>query len=169
MRPGSARILDSVIWSLERYVAPELGSPFARSVLATVGNLLRHLQLRAEREAELLWEDNGDLERVLAETLDRVGTRPELAAALGDLPERMRAVLQRPAEDAFPTVARLDARSAALGSALEELIRALGAVRERFDADPVYRECRAAIRAYLARRLERDDALVTPAFTGSRR
>lgn len=171
MKPSTADIIDSIIWSLDTYVAPEVQAPFASSVLLTVGNLLRHVKLRAQQETILLVEDNADLRAVLQESVKRL-------AADGQLREQVQAALaaasaaveSRPGE-AFspPSVEQLSDASDALRQALDDLIRALGDVPSALQRREGYSDTRQHIRGYLARQLKREGSLITPAFTGGRR
>ena len=171
MKPDTPEILDSILWSLETYVEPEVQSPFGRSVMVTVGNLLRHVKLRAETEAEILFEDNDDLERLLTRLVARFEAHPELSKVLESTLAGVRAVLAAGDEEKkhFPTVARLSARAEALRQSLDDLLKALGSVRFDFPSDETYIGSREEIRAYLARQLQRADQLISPAFVGGRR
>lgn len=171
MKPNNEQIIDSIIWSLKTYVAPEVRSPFGSSVLMTVENLLRHVKLRVGSEAQIVAEDNTDLEEVLRTVLDRLGDDSELANASANAAAAVREALDAGsrAEPDKATLEQLNARSLALREALDSLLHALSSVRARFRDAPAYRDCRQAIRNYLARQLEREDALITPAFTGGRR
>lgn len=169
MKPNTSEILESVIWSLQTYVEPELQSPFARSVMLTVANLLRHVKLRAESEPQLLAEDIRDLAAVLGRATGRLGGEAPLSLAVGQAVERARGTLAEPGVEPVPSVATLAARSEALRECLDVLLQALSAVREHFEDDPRYADTRQDIRRYLARQLEREGQLVTPAFIGGRR
>lgn len=171
MKPDTPEILDSILWSLKTYVEPEVQSPFGRSIMVTVGNLLRHVKLRAESEAEILFEDNDDLERLLKRLVERFEAHAELNNALGSALDRVRAALDAGVEDKqrFPTVARLNARAEDLRHSLDDLLKALGKVRFDFASDLTYTGSREEIRSYLARQLQRADQLISPAFIGGRR
>lgn len=171
VKPDSSRIIDSIIWSLRAYVAPEIRSPFAASVMATVENLLRHVQLRVSLEPQLRWEDNADLRELLEHLLERLESHPRLASSLGGALAEARAGLAADPHDpaAFPSIDDLIARAEILRRILDTLLAALLEVRESCADDPLYLNCRREIRAYLARQLEREDRLVTAAFSGSRR
>lgn len=171
MKPDTSRIIDSIIWSLDNYVAPETSSPFAASIMATVQNLLRHVALRACIEPELRWEDNADLDSVLERVMQRLENHPQLAATLREaLAETRKAVRDnRPDPAVFPSIDRLTARALALRAALDSLLKALIAVRDSYRDEQAYLDCRQEIRSYLARQLMREDQLIRPAFTGNRR
>jgi hypothetical protein len=171
MKPDTSRIIDSIIWSLEAYVVPETSSPFAASIMVTAQNLLRHVGLRARIEPELRWEDNADLESVLERVLHRLERHAQMAATLREaLAATRKSMLDnRPDPVAFPSIDRLTARSLALRTTLDGLLKALIAVRDRYCAEQTYLDCRQEIRNYLARQLVREDQLITPAFIGNRR
>ena len=171
MRPNTPEILDSIIWSLQTYVKPEVQSPFASSVLMTVENLLRHIKVRDESEVVLLVEDNLDLEEVLEKLHNNLITHPELSRVLTKELEEIHVTLRNtPAnQEIFPSAINLNERSEELRKVLDDLLKALSAVRHSYSSDGTYRSSRQKIRTYIARSLQREAQLITPAFTGGRR
>lgn len=166
MRPDCHTILDSVIASLETYVLPKVEDDFAISILKTTGNLLRHVQIRIAEEPALLHEDLNDLMETLADIHARVRGAPELQEALGlsDLSDT------RDGPDGqFVGLDVLQLRWDASNHDLDVILQRLSAVRARFAGDEAYLSIRTAIRAYLARHLNREERLISPAFTGGRR
>ena len=171
MKPTTADIIDSIIWSLDTYVAPEVQAPFASSVLLTVGNLLRHVKLRAQQEVGLLAEDNADLVAVLAGCVKSLAADPALGESLQSSLSVVSTTLeQQPGEaSSSDSVEHLSDVSDVLRQVLDDLIRALGAVAPALQSHEHYVETRQRIRDYLARQLKREGSLITPAFTGGRR
>lgn len=171
MKPSTADIIDSIIWSLDTYVAPEVNAPFAKSVLLTVGNLLRHVKLRVQQEVTVLSEDIADLNAVLKDAVARLEADGELRQALRQpLAAVVSALSGREAEPVTPPSAEeLSDACDALQQALDDLIRALAAVDPALQERGAYGETRQRIRSYLARQLQREGRLITPAFIGGRR
>ncbi|MBT3367121.1 MAG: hypothetical protein HN416_08200 [Nitrospina sp.] len=171
MRPYTTEIIDSIIWSLQTYVKPELQSPFADSVLMTVENLLRHIRIREESEATLLLEDKRELEAVLEKLHANLNGHDGLSKLLGNELEDIQLRLRetRIEQDGIPSVGDLNEHSEVLRKILDELLKALSALRHDYATDETYRNCRQLIRDYIAHSLERDGQLITPAFTGGRR
>ena len=69
MRPRADEVLTSVIATIDEYIAPDLTSPFAKSLVLTVKNLLNHVKLRVEREGPALFEDNRELSMPLTQIM----------------------------------------------------------------------------------------------------
>ncbi len=168
MTPTVAQILDSVSASLDEHVRPVVTDPYARSVLLTIDNLLRYAAIRAEREAELLAEDNDDLAAVLARMAALLAADASQSAALAAALAATHAEIGT-AVEGFPSVARLSQRATRLRTRLDELLAALIAAREPLGQQPGCREARNLARDYLSRMLRRNAALVDPAFVSDRR
>lgn len=171
MRPYTPEILDSIIWSLQTYVKPEVESPFANSVLMTVENLLRHIKIRDELEIPLLLEDNRELEEVLEKLHGELTAHTKLSGALMNELEAIHVKLQEVPvkQESVPSAASLNGRSEELRKVLDDLLKALSAVRKKYSTDETYRVSRQQIRDYIAHSLQREGQLITPAFTGGRR
>lgn len=168
MTPSVAQVLDSISSSLHEHVRPHVTDPYAHSVLLTIDNLLRYAALRAEREAELLAEDNEDLAGVLGRMATLLADDTWLSAELDAALAAVRAEIEG-AVPGFPSVTRLSLRSTQLRTQLDELLAVLIAARERLGARPAYREARSLARDYLSRMLLRSAAVVDPAFVSDRR
>jgi hypothetical protein len=168
VKPSVSQILRSIGWSLKTYVEPEVGSGYAKSTLLTIDNLLRHVALRADGEAELLFRDNEDLRRLLSEHAARLRgdalTAGVLAAELDQVDAALAIELV-----GFPSTARLTDEAFRLRGALAGLQNGLVRARGALGETPVYGDARRAIRAYLAAHVERTAELVDPAFTTERR
>jgi hypothetical protein len=168
MTPTIAQVIDSVITSIDQHVRPDVTDPYARSVLLTIDNLLRHVAIRAEHEAEMRSEDNEDLADVLGRMVTLLAGD---AGILEHLETQIRATRTEleVREQGFPAPRRLSLRSMRLRARLDELLAALIAGRDRFGQRPACGEARALAHAYLARTLTRDGALIDPAFVSDRR
>lgn len=171
MKPDTPEVLDSILWSLQTYVVPEVQAPFAESVLKTVENLLRHVKVRFEAEAEVLHEDNADLEDLLERLLARLNSQKELSSKINRELSRVSIALETMPERRghLVSVAELSERSDTLRSALDQLLQGLSANREKFRSNSTYIDSRQQIRDYFTRQLEREGRLIKPAFTGGRR
>lgn len=166
MRPDSRTILDSIIASLETYVLPKVDDDFARSILKTTQNLLRHVQIRIVEEPILLHADFVDLAGTLSDIRVLLRDAPDLSDALALDP-----TFQAPSSpnDVVIALDILQERWDTLNDHLDQVLQRLSRLRGAFEDDRTYRDIRDAICAYLGRHLEREDRLISPAFTGGRR
>lgn len=170
MRPRADEILHSVIATYEEYVLPEVRDPFARSVALTTANLLRHVNLRIQHEGPALAADNAELRALLAVVrsfLHDVGGEGDVTSLLVDLDAIGDARTTGPA--AYPTLTDLIDDATDLRWLLQRAIRLLEGRRAELEPNPAYGPLRRDIRRYLRASLEREGALVVPAFTGERR
>ena len=168
MTPSLREVIDSISGSLRAHVDPAVGDPYARSMLLTIDNLLRHVAIRAECEAELLAEDNEDLAQVLDRMITRLAGDAATLEPLRAVIEATRADLGTPLQG-FPTVQRLWPHAVRLRTRLDELLTALIAARESLGGRPAYVAARTLAREYLARMLNRNAAFIDPAFVSDRR
>lgn len=166
MRPSIEEVIDSIEWSLDHYVANQLEDEFSLSVLKTVRNLLRHVQIRVNLEGGVLYEDIADLKQVLlgAAGGSEAGYLPNSLAA------KVIAICESPFPiSPYPSVTELADRQTALLAALDELLVALSHVSSSRAEEPAYCALRNNLRAYLARHLDRNARFITPAFQDGRR
>lgn len=173
MRPRADEVLRSVIWTYDTYLAPQVEEPLARSLSLTVGNLLRHVLVRVEREGAILFEDNRALRELLDSIRAFLRSPAAVDAAVGgpDLLDEIDGVLagEYHGPDVYPSLALLAEEAADLRGAADRALRALRAARPALGDDEDYRATRAAIRVYLRDHLLREMPLVAEAFTGDRR
>ena len=94
MRPRTDEILKSLFWTFEEYIAPEVTSAYAKSLVLTMNNLFRHVLLRVELEGDLLFEDNRDLRGVLAQIPEFIDQQGDVGGALQDVQIEINALLQ---------------------------------------------------------------------------
>lgn len=162
LRPRSDEILQSVLWSFEEFIVPELEDEYAISVSHTIVNLLRHLALRVELEPPALYAGNSELRELLGDVA--AYARGEGA---GELVAEIETALvaAAPARD-YPSASRLADDALALRGALDRAIRGLQAAPSE---SAEYLTLRARIREWIGRALEREAEWIVPAFRGIRR
>lgn len=168
MTPTIDQVIDSVITSLHEHVHPNVTDPYAKSVLLTIDNLLRHVALRAAHESELLAEDNRDLAEVLERMVSLLAGVADGGQTLAAERGRVRSALEAPAAG-FPSPESLSLRAIELRTRLDELLAALIEARDRIGDHPDHVRARSLAREYLARMLTRNAALIDPAFVSDRR
>jgi hypothetical protein len=168
LRPRADEIVNSILYSFEEFVVPELEEPYAVSVGHTIRNLLRHVALRIELEPPALYAGNEEMRAVLSDIAAYASSSE--AAALADVPADIATSLAAAEpQTSYPSLSTLSAHAIILRGVLDRTIRALQAARPELGSDPTYLELRGRIRADLARQLEREAAWTTPAFSGIRR
>jgi hypothetical protein len=168
LRPRADEILDSILYSFEEFVVPELEEPYAVSVGHTIRNLLRYVALRIELEPPALFTGNDEMRVVLRDVATYAGSTG--SAALADLPaELATALTAAEAQTPYPSLSTLSAHAVILRGALDRAIRALQAARPELGSDSAYLELRQRIRTCIAHQLEREAEWTAPAFFGIRR
>lgn len=160
--------MASVVATFEEYIVPDVTEPFAQSVSLTLSNLMRLVQVRIQQEGPMLHADNVDLRHTLAET------RTYLQGAGGrftDLVDELDAVLATPVlpTEEYPTLAWMDEQASALRWTLQRVLEALDGASDELGEEDAYASARQRIRQYLRRSIEREGAVIVPAFTGERR
>ncbi|HLN05383.1 MAG TPA: hypothetical protein VK217_03830 [Acidimicrobiales bacterium] len=175
MRPYPDELLRSLRHSLREVVIPAIEEPWPRYVAKAMEKLLEHLELRALHEERLLAEDITELDEVLGSLAESFAD-PSLASsaalsawralplpgsatgALGHRGESGAGVAQAQGLQALNE--GNEARRAHLVAAIEAMDTA-----ERDDAlETALAECRARVRTYLRRELDRDVLLTRPTF-----
>ncbi len=169
VHPRTDELVDSIRWSLEAFVLPDLTDEYAISVAHTIRNLLQHVSLRIRLEGPALDEHRRDLRAVLGQIRDLASQ--STSPALADLPGQVDAALDADGPDDHPPagVVELGEKVLELRWALDRALRVLQSAEPELGSDERYRAVRTAIRECLARQLEREDAWITPGFTGRRR
>lgn len=159
MRPSSKDLIERIAGQLTDMVLPAVGDDkWAGSVVRSATTLLNHLAARVEREAPFLLADNEDLRATLGALEQTLGSAlpPSLSATLTS-------ALNDAAEIPAYDVTALYARNRAYQDLAEKLLRSLHAPAR---TDAAARDGQTALRAYLARRLERERDLYFPSFIG---
>lgn len=161
IHPSAAQIVRNIEATLVDIVEPAVQTTTARSALATIGHLLRHVALRIEQEGQVLADDIALQTRLLHDIATYCETVGDTARADG-----IHAVLAKAAEpdSAYPSLAIMGARTSLLGQAIQDMLIHLQTQRETRQADPAYQAARAAIRGYLAKQVLAEGALIHPAF-----
>jgi len=168
VRPRADEIMASVVATFEEYIVPEVDEPFAQSIALTLSNLMRLVRLRIQQEGPMLHADNVDLRATLAEVGSYMrgadGRFAELVVEIDD-------VLAAPnmPVDEYPTLAWMDDQATTLRWILQRALEALDAARADIGTNDDYATIRQRIRQYLRRSVEREGAVILPAFTGERR
>ena len=166
MRPSAEEIVRSIAATFDEYLLPEIDEPFAHSLALTVSNLLRHVALRLEQEGPMLVAEIADLRAVLAEIQAFAGASPGCDAVLARVAPACGA---RPRDGSYVGISDLHDEATELGWALQHAIHALDGAAPTVATLDGYAEVRQSIRRHLRRSLEREGALIVPAFTGERR
>ena len=168
LRPRADEILNSVLYSFEEFIVPELEEPYAVSVGHTIRNLLRYVALRIELEPAALFTGNEEMRAVLRDIAAYASSTE--SAALADVPADIATSLAAAEpQTPYPSLATLSAHAVVLRGVLDRTIRALQAARTELGSDATYLELRGRIRACLALQLEREAEWTAPAFSGIRR
>ncbi len=159
--PSAKHVLAIVERTLEESVVPDATSTSARSALATIGHLLRHVQLRLEQEGQILSDDIAALRALLPDMADWLaGADQDVAPLRATLARRFRE------EGRYPDLGSLGEEAGALRHALTDALGRMVALRDDAGTDEAYKELRSRARAYLASQIQAEAALVDPAFAG---
>lgn len=142
MRPTPRQLIESIIAAIDTTIMPAVEEKQAASSLRAARTLLEHLATRVEIDRDVLTADNDDAR----ETLSRVG---ETAAATPRTGCGLEALQQQ--NDAYQLT-------------MERLLRSLPSAGNEKDERQV--TVRRELRAYLARRHERERPMIIPAFLG---
>ena len=161
LNPTPTQILRNIETTLVEVVAPAITATAARSALATIGHLLRHVILYIERGGQILSDDMADayalLDRLsayyakdgddiqlcrIADAVERAGPQPAVYLSF----------------DAMAKGATI------LRQAVQDALIHLQEQRDGRVGDPSYDAIRQDVRDYLARQLAAEAALIHPAF-----
>ena len=147
---GVSDLLSSVLYTLEREIAPAVAEPYAASLCKTSAALLRSCLVRLEHEGAFLAEDNLELREILgdiAETAD------------GDAARTARSALASRQEGCHLSLAQLAAEGARLRAALVRAMSEMGSPGAAEKAD-------AHIRAYIVQHIRGQAAWMEAPFKG---
>ncbi len=161
IHPSAAQIVRNIEATLVAVVEPAVQTTTARSALATIGHLLRHVALRIDQEGQLLADDiamQTALLRDIAAYFATIGDDARADAIHGVLADATDTDLP------YPSLAIMGDRSAQLGGAIQDVLILLQQQRAARQGDPAYQAVRAAIRDYLATQVLAEGALIHPAF-----
>ena len=163
MRPRADEIVQSITWTFEEHIVPDLKDPLAKSLSLTLGYLLRHVEQRIRDEGPALHADIREIRQALRSVQDLLQRTPAIVSDpdLSRLSQEIAAVLGRQYRlpDEYPRVESLMDEADALGWVLVQVIKALEGAKDKFPEAP-YRTVRQEIRTYLANHLRRQAAYV---------
>ena len=173
MRPRADEVLNSVIWSFDTYITPELEEPFTHSLALTIGNMLRNVLERIESEGQALFDSNRELESVLLAAQNYINKNADASKnnELGILPARIEEAIEKKfwTEEEYPSLERVTEKATLLRASLVEVIEGLQNAKNDLGDDEDYKELRVQIRSYLKNQLTREAKWSTTALRGARR
>ncbi len=173
MRPRADEVLNSVIWSFDTYITPELEEPFNHSLALTIGNMLRNVLERIESEGQSLFDSNRELESVLLTAKNYINKNTDASKnnELKILPARIEEAIEKQfwTEEEYPSLERVTEKATLLRASLVEVIEGLQNAKNDLGEDAEYKELRVQIRHYLKNQLAREAKWSTEALQGLRR
>ena len=173
MRPRADEVLNSVIWSFDTYITPELEEPFNHSLALTIGNMLRNVLERIESEGQSLFDSNRELESVLLTAKNYINKNTDASKnnELKILPARIEEAIEKQfwTEEEYPSLERVTEKATLLRASLVEVIEGLQNAKNDLGEDEEYKELRVQIRHYLKNHLAREAKWSTEALQGLRR
>ena len=173
MRPRADEVLNSVIWSFDTYITPELEEPFNHSLALTIGNMLRNVLERIESEGQSLFDSNRELESVLLTAKNYINKNTDAYKnnELKILPARIEEAIEKQfwTEEEYPSLERVTEKATLLRASLVEVIEGLQNAKNDLGEDEEYKELRVQIRHYLKNQLAREAKWSTEALQGLRR
>jgi len=155
-------LLNTIDAALVQYVEPSLGDIGGRSALATVRHLLHFVQVRIEREGQVLLDDIAALKSTLTEVSSYHRSTGDDAGAAAEALDAAAA----PDATKYRSLNDLAIEARALREALYKALARLQALRATRGDNPQYKALRATIRAYIVRQIEQEGEIVAPAFFG---
>ena len=173
MRPRADEVLNSVIWSFDTYITPELEEPFNHSLALTIGNMLRNVLERIESEGQALFDSNRELESILLVAKNYITNNTDASKnnELKILPARIEEAIEKQfwTEEEYPSLERVTEKATLLRASLVEVIEGLQNAKNDLGEDEEYKELRVQIRHYLKNQLAREAKWSTEALQGLRR
>ncbi|MGK2908233.1 MAG: hypothetical protein ACSLE1_00270 [Sphingobium sp.] len=161
IHPSAAQIVRNIEATLVDVVEPAVQTTTARSALATIRHLLRHVALRIDEEGQILADDIP----AQVQLLDKIAAYLAETGYAGQSDAVHLALTQATEPDArYPTLVIMGARASRLRQAVQDALIFLQGERDARGADPAYLAIRAAIRTYLAAEVTAEAALINPAF-----
>lgn len=161
LNPTPTQILRNIETTLAEVVEPAVIATTARSALATIGHMLRHVILSIEQGGQILSDDMADatalLERLSA--YYAAAGDDEQVSRIGDALARA-----KPQPATFHSLAAMAERVAILRQAVQDALIDLQTQRDEQAGSPAYDAIRQDVRDYLARQLSAEAALIHPAF-----
>lgn len=161
IHPSAVQIVRAIEATLTGVVEPATDSMAARSALATIGHLLRHICLRIEDEGQILTDDVAALQKLLKQLRDYLRSSGDEAQAIAVEHALARAA---PEPDRYPSLAVMAERAMILLQSLQDVLAYLQERRSVRSKDDAYVTARALIRDYLAAQISAEAVLIHPAF-----
>jgi hypothetical protein len=169
MRPRADEVLQSIIWTYDEHILPNVQGDFPKSLALTVSNLLRHVALRMEHEAPALIEDNAEVREVLREVAAYANTLKPAPDSLQALLPKLAAAGEAKAVNGYLSLNDLVVEADALRTLLDDALKALQEHRDALAGDARYQALRDRIRTYLDHQIKRQSIWIREAFTVDRR
>lgn len=162
IHPTCQEVLSTVQAALRDEIAPKINDPDARSSMATIEHLLRHVALRIDEEPGILSRDVSRLKillRELAAWFDQVGIAHAFALRRG---------LREEAEEggASLNLSELGEQALRLRGLLTQAQGIMREARTKHGHEPRYVDLHAKVLAYIAAQIEDEARLIAPAFSG---
>ena len=167
MTPSLDKILQCMQYTHEHILMPSIQDDYARSQSHTMLNLFRYARQLAEHEARMLWEENRQLEQLLAQVRAYLADLPE-SSTRDDLVAELCTPLPAPG-DGYPGTLYLNTCSHILKQRLEDALGFLVAFPAERKKNEAYQDIRRTIRGFLVENIQREDTLMTASFTSRRR
>lgn len=169
MRPRADEVMQSIIWTYDEHILPNVQGDLPKSLALTVSNLLRHVMLRMEREAPALIEDNAELREVLAQISGYIASLPAPPQALQQLQPALIKQSKAAVVNGYLSPLALTEEAEGLRALLDTTLKALQEQRATLGGAPEYKAVRNRIRAYLNNQIKRQSLWIREAFTIERR
>lgn len=169
MRPRADEVLQSIIWTYDEHILPNVQGDFPKSLALTVSNLLRHVALRMEHEAPALIEDNAEVRAVLGEIAAYASTLTAAPDSLQALLPTLTDASEAKSSDGYISLIALAEEAETLRTLLDTALKALQDYRDALAGDAQYQAVRDRIRTYLNNQIKRQSLWIRDAFTVDRR
>ncbi len=169
MRPRADEVMQSIIWTYDEHILPNVQGAFPKSLALTVSNLLRHVALRLEHEAPAMIEDIAELREVLGDIHRYTAALPAVPESLQRLQAELDAARQPAPVTGYVSPLDLVETATQLRGLLDRALKALQQHRATLGAAPEYKAVRERIRTYLNHHLQRESLWIGEAFTKERR
>jgi len=166
MKPTATQLIDAARLALEEHVAPEAKGELAASAIRSVTMILKHLAVRSEIEADILWTEHTALKNLLqdaARTLENLQQPPGDRLA-GRIADQLSGSAVADAD--YPSAALLDEENTALRALLDDLLIAILSIPEEAPGQEDLHLLHGRIREHLLAQNRRERDLYFPVFTG---
>lgn len=160
--PSTSDVVQTIATEFDEVIVPALQGLRERSCAATVSHLLSYVRRRVELEGPILFEEAGELRRILGGLAGRLTG----VMALGDAVGVVRTALaQKRDPTVYPSIELLSAEVSRLRGAVDTMLIALRSLPEA-DRTEVTVAAHEELRAYLSWQIRQETTIVEPAFFG---